>query len=174
MTASFFIRESTDADAEFFLRVDEQTTWENPPPDVVRVMGREQLREKLLQTHALLLSSPGHIFFIAQKGNERAGLLWFGPRHNLITGEDEGWIYNVTVLPSYRRRGIAKKLLRHAEDYARKQGFSAIGLCVGTHNQNARRLYGSLNYQESNLLLRKPLATDTQTLSEDITNQTSP
>jgi ribosomal protein S18 acetylase RimI-like enzyme len=172
MTEEFLIRESTDADVEFFQWVEEQTTWENLPPDVARIMEREQLRERLLQTHALLLSSPGHVCFIAQRGSERAGLLWFGPRYNFITGEDEGWIYNVTVLPSYRRLGIAKKLLRHAENYARQQGFLAVGLCVGTHNQDARRLYGNLNYQENNLLLRKPLARNAQSISEHATGQT--
>jgi len=93
---SIFIREGTSDDAEFFLEVEEQTTWENLPGDKACEMKREQLRENLLETHGLLMECPGNIFFIAENATtgERTGLLWLGPRHNLITGEHEAWIYS--------------------------------------------------------------------------------
>jgi ribosomal protein S18 acetylase RimI-like enzyme len=151
------IREGSADDAEFFLAVEEQTTWESLPPDK-RDLPRETLRERLLETHGLLLSCAGNVFFIAEVGGERAGLLWFGPRHNAITGEHEGWIYNVTVLEGFRGLGIAKKLLLHAENYAREQGYEVIGLSVAVHNEIARELYRRCEYSESNILMRKVLS----------------
>lgn len=156
---SIFVREGTTDDAEFFLEMEEQTTWESLPPDKARETKREQLREKLLETHGLLLECPGNIFFIAQnaQSGERAGLLWLGPRHNLLTGEHEAWIYNVTVVPQCRGCGVAKKLMAHAEEHARAQGYGVIGLSVAVHNEVARGLYQRMEYSESNILMRKPL-----------------
>lgn len=156
------IRRGTETDAEFFLEIEEQTTWENLPLDA-RDMKREVLREKLLETHGLLLSCPGNVFFIAEVLHEnaqtqRAGLLWFGPRHNAITGNHDGWIYNVTVLPDFRGCGLAKELMAHAEAHAKREGYSVIGLSVATHNEIARELYAKSGYQPSNILMRKNLA----------------
>lgn len=150
------IRIGDESDAEFFFALEEQTTWESLPTDK-REMAREELRERLLETHGLLLSCPGNVFFIAEHDGERAGLLWFGPRHNTVTGEHEGWIYNVTVVPDARGKGIAKCLMAHAEDYARANGFRVIGLAVAVHNDSARALYEKLDYQQCNILMRKPL-----------------
>jgi len=153
------IREGTSDDAAFFFEIEEQTTWENLPLDCAG-MSRGELRDSLRQTHGLLLSCPGNIFFIAcdAESGEKLGLLWFGPRHNSISGEHEGWIYNVTTLPAHRGCGIAKKLMQHAEDYAISQGYRVIGLAVATHNEAALSLYQRLDFQQSNILMRKPLA----------------
>lgn len=172
------IRPGTPEDAEFFFLMEEQTTWESLPADKARAMRREDLRASLMETHGLLLSCPGNIFFIAEnieseaqgeaqsehaderestRAGERAGLLWLGPRHNLLTGEHEAWIYNVTVVPPCRGCGVAKKLMAHAENYAREQGYQIIGLSVAVHNQTARSLYQRLQYAESNIQMRKPL-----------------
>ncbi len=74
-------------------------------------------REKLRATHGLLLLCPGNIFFIVcdAQSDEKLGLLWFGPRHNGVTGDHEGWIYNVTTLsesPRYPNIAAATSLKR--------------------------------------------------------------
>lgn len=173
---SIGIRPGTPKNAEFFFLMDEQTTWESLPADKALAMRREDLRASLMETHGLLLSCPGNIFFIAEnieseaqsehadereraRSGERAGLLWLGPRHNLVTGEHEAWIYNVTVVPQCRGCGVAKKLMAHAENYARENGYQVIGLSVAVHNEIARGLYQRMEYAESNILMRKPLQT---------------
>ena len=153
------IREGTAEDAEFFLEMEVQTTWESLPLAKRAEMSRPDLRASLLETHGLLLSCAGNIFFIAQNEitRERAGLLWLGPRHNLLSGEHEAWIYNVTVVPECRGCGVGKSLMAHAESYAREQGYAVIGLSVAVHNEVARGLYQRLDYREDNILMRKPL-----------------
>jgi ribosomal protein S18 acetylase RimI-like enzyme len=152
------IREGTDADTEFFRELEMQTTWENLPPDDCQRLTQDQVWLALEETHQILLARPGHVFFIAEAEGKRAGLLWFGPNRNLVTGEEEGWIYNVTVLPAHRGRGIGRKLMQHAETYAREQGYPVIGLMVAVHNQAACELYRRMDYQDSNILMRKPLS----------------
>ena len=156
---NLWIREGAPNDAAWFFEIEEQTTWESLPPDAA--LNRDELREKLRATHGLLLSCPGNVFFIACDANnndEKLGMLWFGPRHNAITGDHEGWIYNVTTLPQHRGCGVARSLISHAEEYARAQGYRVIGLAVATHNERARALYERLNFRQSNILMRKPLS----------------
>jgi ribosomal protein S18 acetylase RimI-like enzyme len=158
------IREGSDSDAEFFFDMEERTTWESLPRSCGTNWDREIMREALCATHRLMLHVPGNTFFIAEveceTGRERAGLLWFGPRRNLITGEDEGWIFNITVEPQFRGYGLAKLLIRHAEEYALRLGYRVVGLSVATHNSVARGLYDALGYSEHTLTLRKPLSRD--------------
>lgn len=151
------IRQGTDADAEFFREIELKTTWENLPPEDCRRLAPEQVEQALEETHELLLARPGNVTFIAEVDGNRAGLLWFGPNRNLVTGEEEGWIYNVTVVPAYRGRGIGRLLMQHAERHAREQGYAVIGLMVAVHNEAARKLYHRLDYRDSNILMRKPL-----------------
>src|SRR3712207_8958834 len=44
--------------------------------------------------------------------------------------------------------------MRHAEEYARDEGYRIVGLMVAVHNDTARRLYERLNYREGNILMR--------------------
>lgn len=161
------IRRATDADDAFFRELEMQTTWENLPPEDCRRLEREQVWEALDETHALLLARPGNVIFIAEVDGERAGLLWFGPNRNLVTGEEEGWIYNVTVLPSYRGQGVGRRLMQHAESHAGEQGYAMIGLMVAVHNTAARELYHRLNYRDSNTLMRKQLAAPAEDVPPD-------
>ena len=152
------IRVGEDADTEFFLEVEEQTTWENLPPDQAHI-NRDELRAKLRGAHEALISQTGHIYFVAHvpESGEKMGLVWFGPRFNSITCENEGWIYNLTVMPEHRGCGVAKRLLLHAEQHARDAGFDVIGLSVAAHNDVARSLYERMEFSVSNVLMRKVL-----------------
>ena len=47
---------------------------------------------------------------------------------------------------NYRRQGLATMLVTAAEDEARRQGFSMIGLGVEISNEPAKRLYEKLGY----------------------------
>jgi ribosomal protein S18 acetylase RimI-like enzyme len=144
----------------FFRDLEMQTTWENLPPEDCSRLTREQVWAALEETHELLLARPGNLLFVAEVDGERAGLLWFGPNRNLVTGEEEGWIYNVTVLPARRGQGIGRLLMQHAERHATQAGYAVIGLMVAVHNQTARELYHRLDYRDSNILMRKRLQPD--------------
>jgi [ribosomal protein S18]-alanine N-acetyltransferase len=55
-------------------------------------------------------------------------------------------ILTVTVIDSYRRQGIAKKLISDIESYCQTKGSSAIMLEVAVDNTGAISLYKSLGY----------------------------
>ncbi len=59
----------------------------------------------------------------------------------------EVYISNVAVLPQWRRRGVARRLLQGAEGIVKAWGYSTLYLHVEETNAAARSLYTSLNYE---------------------------
>ncbi|NJN67675.1 MAG: GNAT family N-acetyltransferase [Chloroflexaceae bacterium] len=61
---------------------------------------------------------------------------------------NEGFITDVAVLTSFRRRGVARKLLNYAEERAQSQRKSYLGLYVSSTNRGARLLYEHLGFRQ--------------------------
>lgn len=66
--------------------------------------------------------------------------------YGMLRGWDEGYdipAFGVAVDPDYRRRGVARKLLRHALALARERGSQTVMIKVHGQNPRARELYAS-------------------------------
>ena len=154
----FYIAAAGEADNDFFFTVEFQTTWDSLSAADRARLSPAQVREALHATHEQLLSRPGNRIYIARDAEgRRAGLLWLGVHRNLVSGQDEFWVYNITVQPEFRRQGLARHLLGLAEDLARQEGYDALGLMVAEHNAAARALYERVGFRTTNLLMRKSL-----------------
>jgi ribosomal protein S18 acetylase RimI-like enzyme len=57
-----------------------------------------------------------------------------------------GWINYLGVLPEFRRRGYARRLLEEAERLLRLEGCPKINLQVRPDNEEALRFYERLGY----------------------------
>jgi ribosomal-protein-alanine N-acetyltransferase len=57
-----------------------------------------------------------------------------------------GHITTIGVAPEHRRRGLANKLLSHAEEALRKRGINVVMLEVRTGNRAAQNLYRAFDY----------------------------
>ena len=92
------------------------------------------------------LDQPGaRVYLIAWDGEEPVGhahLAWAG--HG---GGPE--IQDMFVLPDWRGQGIGSLLTAAAEREAVHRGHASIGLTVSTTNNDARRLYERLGYEDS-------------------------
>ena len=60
----------------------------------------------------------------------------------------EAYVERLVVSPSFRRQGMARRLLSAAEDLARDRGKESVGLHVTAENLRALRLYESEGYRE--------------------------
>ncbi len=63
----------------------------------------------------------------------------------------EGFITDVAVASTFRRRGIANRLLAHAETEARARNKRYLGLYVSSMNQGARALYRRLDFYDARM-----------------------
>lgn len=55
-------------------------------------------------------------------------------------------LYDLYVLPEYRKMGIGRKLMNKSKDFAIENSFQKIELSTAINNSNAQKLYESLNY----------------------------
>ncbi|BAZ80559.1 GNAT family N-acetyltransferase [Sphaerospermopsis kisseleviana CS-549] len=81
--------------------------------------------------------------------------LWAGNAIDQVTGDRHAHIFLLYVVPSHRRRGIAKALMQHIENWAKQRGDRQIGLQVFTSNTPALNLYQNLGYQTQSLWMIK-------------------
>jgi len=83
--------------------------------------------------------------------------LWMGNAIDQVTGRRYAHIFLLYVVPAYRRQGIAKKLLRQAQNWAKARGDFQIGLQVFPQNQAAVNLYQQMGFQTQSIMMLKPL-----------------
>ncbi len=88
------------------------------------------------------------VLLAANEEGTLMGLIWLAKREPFYVFEERlVWIYNLHVVPEYRRKGLARHLLGEAEKWARLEGLKSIGLHVIEFNEPARSLYESLGYE---------------------------
>ncbi len=88
----------------------------------------------------------GTLFFKAQVMGKTVGYM------GISVVLDEGYITNIAILPEYRGRGIAKKIMLYAEDGL--QDLKFISLEVRVSNTKAINLYEKLGFKQVGLRKR--------------------
>ena len=59
-----------------------------------------------------------------------------------------GWINHIAVLPEFRKKGIAKKLIAEAEKHFEKKGLKIIAALVEDHNKPSWNLFEDSGYKQ--------------------------
>lgn len=67
---------------------------------------------------------------------------WKGPEENVIV------IHRLAVNPDYQTKGIARLLMDFAEDFAKKEKYSAIRLDSYSQNKRALKFYENRGYKK--------------------------
>ncbi len=94
-------------------------------------------------TFSYLLSEPNCLSYRVTTANGQMAAFIFV----MMSREDgTGHITTIGVAPEHRRRGLANKLLRHAEDALRKREVNAVMLEVRVGNIAAQQLYRDFDY----------------------------
>ncbi len=88
--------------------------------------------------------------YIAEYESQPAGycILNWQPKYGLYRKLEIPETQDLNVLPGFRRRGIAKAMIAHCEDLARRKGCEMMGISVGLHASYgpAQILYVKLGY----------------------------
>ena len=85
--------------------------------------------DKLFDLYKKILTSDNEFLLLYKKGNVFAGYLHLSIRNDYVNGTDTSpvaFIEAIYVLPDYRRQGIGKEFIGHAEMFARKHGISQL------------------------------------------------
>ena len=93
-------------------------------------------RESLLSE----LNNPNSVFIAALENDEVIGYI------GMSTVIDEGYIFNVAVTESQRKKGIGSALIGEIVTYCKKNGFMFVTLEVRQSNQKAISLYSHFGF----------------------------
>ncbi len=90
---------------------------------------------------------------IDRKQGEEDGLFFVGVLGDrlvatVLAGYDgvRGWVYHLSVAPEYRRRGLAGRLMDHAEERLFARGCAKLNLQVRTSNAEVVAFYESRGF----------------------------
>ena len=106
------------------------------------------------------IATPDHVFYeiIDAAGSAGAGYVWFGAVQRGV--RRMAYLYQLLVLPAFRRQGKARAALMALETIAREGGFDGLLLNVFASNDAARALYRSAGFAVTVISMQK-LWTDT-------------
>ncbi|WP_457555661.1 N-acetyltransferase family protein [Candidatus Pyrohabitans sp.] len=92
--------------------------------------------------------------FVAEVGEKLAGFICTDSRWISDTGKAVGAVHELVVLPDYRRRGVARRLMEAGLNYLREKGCNTVELWVGVKNHSAIRFYESLGFEAGDVVGR--------------------
>ncbi|HXQ93803.1 MAG TPA: GNAT family N-acetyltransferase [Thermoplasmata archaeon] len=101
------------------------------------------------------LATPGHTvsWVLDATTGERVGHLWLF--HDPTA--PKSFVYDILILPTFRRRGYAEATLAQAESAGRAHGATRLELHVFGHNTGATALYEKLGFTTTHRMMSKPL-----------------
>lgn len=113
-----------------------------------------------LEDIALCLRSPGARLFVASGADDDGT---GGLRATIMCGSDghRGWLYYLAVDPTRRREGLARRMVRHAEDWLAGCGIRKVELMIRPENDAVRAFYERVGYEvEPRLVMSRWLRDD--------------
>ncbi len=99
--------------------------------------------------------APGHLLFEIVEDGLHVGHVWLGPAPD--KRPNRWWVWHIEVIEQARGRGVGRRAMELAEEEVRRRGGKELGLNVFARNTAARRLYESLDFEVTSLLMRKIL-----------------
>lgn len=122
-----------------------------------RWTAEEGLAESRKEVQKLLPAgpkTPNHFLYTIIGGSpeEKVGVTW------LASEPRGGFVYDLLIFDSFRRRGYAEEAMRVLERVAKEKGIRKLSLHVFGDNLGARKLYIKLGYAETNVVMSKMLA----------------
>jgi GNAT superfamily N-acetyltransferase len=145
---SLHIREYDHArDAAAFRALNYQTFRDSIPADEAMEDGEFRRHYAWLVSQFSPEDKARNAVFVAEVDGRYAGHIWLGTQTDFFTRRVDPWVFDLSVLASFRHQGVARALHDHAVAWLRKRGSRLLGLQVMAHNQAAMHMYVSLGYK---------------------------
>jgi GNAT superfamily N-acetyltransferase len=104
-----------------------------PPPSSIMAMGPDALRSKAMAED----------FFLIRDAGQPIACLFGQPRGAVY------YVGKLAVAPAHRRAGLARALLDHAGDHARKRGHAALELQTRVELVENHATFARLGFQQT-------------------------
>jgi GNAT superfamily N-acetyltransferase len=126
-------------------------TWRDPTK-------MQQFHQHTITEASSAIALPGSLVLIAEtRDGTCLGFIYATQSTDFFTNEPQAYIADLGLTDQGEGKGIGRKLMEHAETWAREQGYRIIALDVFAFNTHARSFYHHLGYVEETVKLIKEL-----------------
>jgi ribosomal protein S18 acetylase RimI-like enzyme len=153
------IREAKKRDYPTVYECMTNTAW-NDVPEAEKATTKKKVWMSFFRKIARTLTEGrGRKIFVAfDDANDFMGYVVTGSMGEGSSTIPVGMVFDISVMEPFRRKGIAKLLIKMAEDYCRQQGMWRIKLEVASNNPNAIDLYEKVGFKAERTLMGKNLS----------------
>ena len=112
--------------------------------------------EEMEEEFAAMLSRPDAAVFLSEAEGEPIGFAQCQLRRDYVEGTDSspvGYLEGIFVREEYRRRGIAKSLLKACEGWAQQKGCGEFASDCELTNYDSFRFHLALGFLEANRII---------------------
>lgn len=113
----------------------------------------ENFQEKIME----MLEDDNHHLLIAVKQGEVVGFINFTVRKTILHQQPSALIDELVVDKNYRCKGLGKKLVYQAINRAKQLKCGEIEVSTEKSNEQARKFYQKIGFEEDTVLLEKNL-----------------
>jgi ribosomal protein S18 acetylase RimI-like enzyme len=150
------LRPATEADHEALRALDDRLIAEASLPGATRA--DFQRFQRRFTDSALADQDPKSRLIVAEDGEGKVlGYIHLQPTHDDVLDVETGYLSIIAVAGEAAGKGIGRRLMEAAEDWAREQGYPSLLLDVFASNEMARRFYHKAGFDEDSLRLRRDL-----------------
>ena len=86
------------------------------------------------------LADPSTVAFVAEAGPDIAGWVW-GLRQRHVLGHTQLQLYEIEVVPRFRRQGVGRTMVDSMLRVAQQEGHARMWLFTDQDNDSAKKLY---------------------------------
>lgn len=128
---------------------------------LLKQLGYEQSKSIFTENFKFFTAKDEYHIFVAEIDMKAAGMIAISTSHYIIAKKIRIEIEALVVDEQYRRQGIASALIKHVENYAKRNAPAVIQLVSNVIRSSAHEFYRSLGYKNEGknekLYLRKDI-----------------
>lgn len=112
--------------------------------------------EELAEVFLDVLHSEKETAFLYKAGNEYAGFINVSIRSDYVEGSDSspvGFVEGIFVKEAHRKKGIARELVKRAEEWALGRGCTQMGSDIEITNNNSYDFHTKIGFKEANRII---------------------
>jgi len=100
-------------------------------------------------------ATPGHHFFTAWNDGLDIGMIWFKEERDWAT--PYAYLYQVWIWDEFQGQGLGRALMKALEAKCLEYNLARIRLHVFAFNERAHKLYRSMGFETTNVVMLKDL-----------------
>ena len=112
--------------------------------------------EELTQEFFQCMNQNDSVVFLSISDGQAVGFAQCGLRHDYVEGTGSspvGYLEGIFVMEKYRKRGIAKELLKNCQKWAQEQGCEEFASDCEITNEDSLRFHLNVGFEEVNRII---------------------